>query len=97
MITGEFLGGGNHTVLSLTPAEQGLKRAMFSSFPTQARVLQWFTLYTEKFRIAPQYDFTQPPHDGELLYERFRFASGAEWRSQAIEALERLTTNRASV
>ncbi|MGI8619558.1 MAG: hypothetical protein ACR2L6_10815 [Gemmatimonadaceae bacterium] len=51
----------------------------------------------EKFRPAPRYTFTKPPHSGPLLYERFsNLASGEQWRDQARRALERLRAKRRS-
>ena len=99
MVTGEFLDEprGEIAAITLTPAERELKAAMFSSFATQRRILSMFRLENEKFRTAPSYDFTRPPHAGELLYERFGFASGEEWRRSAARALDELAKERALV
>ncbi len=89
IVAGDFLpaaGPRPHTI-ELTPSERALKQRMFDSFPTQRQVLEMFSLQSEKFRVAPRYDFTQPPHDGELLYERFGFAQGCEWRRRASRTL----------
>jgi len=97
LVSGKFLCEGPEEVLTLSPAERELKAAMFSCFRSQKRVLDWFTIAQEKFRIAPKYDFTKPPHEGELLYERFGFATGEDWRRRAAEALAALPNHRAVV
>lgn len=87
IVTGEFLGPEPTRVIRLAPGERHLKRAMFAAFPSQRHVLEMFGLDHEAFRRAPAYDFTQPPHAGELQYERWGFAGGQEWRSRALQAL----------
>lgn len=94
--TGRFLSNSlNEEILVLTPAERDLKQRMYASFPTQQEILQLFPIEHERFRPAPAYDFTQPPHPGELQYERWGFAVGSEWRRRAIEALEELRIPKA--
>ena len=44
--------------------------------------------YVEAFRVAPEYDFTQPPHPGVLFYEQFKIGmTWREWRAHADAAL----------
>ena len=81
-------------VLELSDVEQRRKRAMFAAFPTQAGVLRDFSTAEERFRVAPRYDFTQPPHHGPAYYERFidgmtaeRFCALASEAMQQREAL----------
>ncbi len=89
----EFLpwrGAEVWTVL-LTDEERELKREMFRCFRSQWRVLRRFPLEFERFREAPRYDFTQPPHPGVLDYERFDVPlNGVAWRDCAKRALETL-------
>jgi N-acetylglucosamine malate deacetylase 2 len=67
------------------------KQRMIDCFATQRRVLDRFDLSTEQFRLAPDYDFREPPHPGELHYETFGWGiAGAEWRREAAEALANL-------
>ena len=40
-------------------------------FTSQAETLAQFGAEEECFRIAPRYDFTQPPHAGRVMYEYF--------------------------
>jgi LmbE family N-acetylglucosaminyl deacetylase len=78
------------------PAElQRLKARMFRYFTTQQKVLSAFPLNVERFRIAPRYVFTVPPHDGPLDYERYcTTITGAEWRANAEKALHILRAKR---
>jgi LmbE family N-acetylglucosaminyl deacetylase len=79
--------------LTLEDDAKGLKTAMMRSFASQQRVLEAFPLDREMLRPAPRYDFTQPPHDGRLYYERFPWGvSGEEWRARAAEARRALNT-----
>jgi LmbE family N-acetylglucosaminyl deacetylase len=86
------------------PSEaQLLKARMFRYFTTQQKVLSSFPLNVERFRIAPRYVFTVPPHEGPLDYERYcTTITGAEWRANAEKALHvlrakhRISTLRAS-
>jgi LmbE family N-acetylglucosaminyl deacetylase len=72
----------------LTERELSRKQQMVNCFATQRRVLAQFDLAAERFRIAPEYDFTQPPHPGPLNYEAWGFGiTGAAWRQAAAEAL----------
>ncbi|HZU26188.1 MAG TPA: PIG-L deacetylase family protein [Bryobacteraceae bacterium] len=91
--TGRFLPfpGSPEHVLTLTEAERALKRSMFACHRTQARVLAWFDIAEERFRPAPDYDFTRPPHPGTLHYESLDWGiTGEMWRAHAAEALELL-------
>jgi LmbE family N-acetylglucosaminyl deacetylase len=67
------------------------KMRMIDCFATQRWLLGRFDLSTERFRVAPDYDFRQPPHPGELHYETLGWSiAGAHWRRAAVEALELL-------
>jgi N-acetylglucosamine malate deacetylase 2 len=83
-------GDAVHTV-QLTPEQQAHKRALLACFATQAQTLQLFPLDVERFRPAPPYDFLQPPHAGELFYERHALGmTGAQFRAHARAALAEL-------
>lgn len=91
ILPGEFLpvDGIPVSVCNLNGDQQKLKCRMIEAFLTQRAVLSLFGTETELFRPAPQYDFTQPPHEGKLLYENFNWGTdGAHWRELAREALE---------
>jgi N-acetylglucosamine malate deacetylase 2 len=90
--TGIFLPGGGAVVrLNLSAAELRRKRLMLDCFVTQRETLAGFDTETEQFRLAPRYNFTQPPHVGKLYYERYDWGiTGARWRSYAAAALAEL-------
>jgi LmbE family N-acetylglucosaminyl deacetylase len=79
--------------LALTEDEHWRKQAMLDCYGSQALALAPFrALEVERYRMAPSYDFTRPPHDGPLLYEQHELGiTGAEWREQAIHALRVLS------
>jgi LmbE family N-acetylglucosaminyl deacetylase len=90
MATGEFLPRARCKIRSfeLSENEREFKRRLFACFKTQQHVLQYFPIGMERFRVAPEYDFTKPPHPGRLYYEQFDWGmTGAQWRTLAREAL----------
>ena len=93
LATERFLDRPGHPALILPLAGEALarKRAMLDCFATQRAVLAPFPLVQEAFRIAPDHDFTAPPHAGPLWYERFDWGvTGAQWRALAATALHQL-------
>ena len=90
--TGKFLPGPPVTAVTLSPEAQELKRRMFACFTTQQGVLRDFAIGEESFRAAPLYDFSMPPHAGNLFYEdkSWGVSCGIEWRRLALEAAETL-------
>jgi LmbE family N-acetylglucosaminyl deacetylase len=74
--------------IALSLEEQRRKSAMLACFATQAAVLASAPRSEERLRIAPAYDFREPPHAGPLWYERMEWGvSGATWRQRAAAAL----------
>jgi N-acetylglucosamine malate deacetylase 2 len=60
----------------------------YDCFVTQREILTWFPIEVERFRPAPAYDFTHPPHEGRLFYEQFDWGmTGDIFRRIAREAL----------
>jgi LmbE family N-acetylglucosaminyl deacetylase len=90
--TGRFLAGSDQGELVVLDREaQDRKRRMFECFATQSHMLRHFGVEEERYRAAPAYDFTAPPHAGTLLYESFGWPlTGARWRLLAQEALRTL-------
>ncbi len=90
--TGRFLPSGDSgEAIVLTHQERERKCAMFACFASQGDMLRHFPLDVERFRAAPVYDFTQPPHPGHLFYEHFDWGTdGERWRLLAGEASRRL-------
>ncbi len=90
----EFLPGGADcpvTTVTLTDVERAVKRRMLDCHATQRYVLAAFPTGEERFRPAPPYDFTRPPHPGQLYYEQFDWGvTGEQWRDRARVALAAL-------
>jgi N-acetylglucosamine malate deacetylase 2 len=93
MRTGEFLPHNGAPVenLALEPAARVLKCRMMACFPTQQKTLAQFAADVERFRPAPAYDFSAPPHEGRLHYENFDWGmTGQQWRRNVREVLRGL-------
>lgn len=95
-IAGEFLPADTPIVTRiLTPEERALKTEMLARFTTQQAVLSGLRVDFERYRPAPRYDFTRPPHEGPLYYETQDAAAraplgGRGWRRLAGAALRDL-------
>lgn len=71
---GRFLPPPDNTEIveyRLTPEELRRKQALFACFKTQQETLRLFPLEYERFRVAPEYEFSRPPHSGQVFYDRF--------------------------
>ncbi|HWE85932.1 MAG TPA: PIG-L family deacetylase [Terracidiphilus sp.] len=55
----------------LSPKERTHKRQRLDCFYTQRVPLALFPCTAERFRFAPHYDFTRPPHSGPTWYDHF--------------------------
>jgi len=82
-------------VVRLDADDREMKQRMFDCFATQTRVLEQFSTHFERFRPAPRYVFTEPPHPGLLNYERYGQPNrGRTWREQAERVLRLLRMRR---
>jgi LmbE family N-acetylglucosaminyl deacetylase len=93
METESFLpaGGCEEVTLVLSEEERRFKARLFERYRTQQHVLRGFPMRVERFRVAPEYDFTKPPHPGRLFYENFAWGmNGARWRELARACREEL-------
>lgn len=82
-------------VLRLDTEQRARKQRMFACFATQAGVLDQFSTHLERFRPAPRYVFTEPPHPGVLNYERYGHPErGRSWREHADQVLRLLRMRR---
>lgn len=94
LAAGVFLPAADcpETNIELSAAARAIKQRMFSCHATQRQTLALFTIGVERFRPAPAYDFSRPPHDGPLLYELGAdpIMSGNEWTTRAGAALAAL-------
>lgn len=87
-VRGSFISGESFTTVRLSPGEAARKRAMLSSFASQRRTIEKFTLSPEIFRMARSYCFTEPPHEGKLYYENHWMPMTAGlWRRLAARAI----------
>ena len=84
-VAGDFVDDRGSIRHALAPAELARRRAMLACFASQRATLAPFvSLAHERYRPAPAYDFSRPPHAGQLLYERLGFpTSGDTWRKLA--------------
>jgi N-acetylglucosamine malate deacetylase 2 len=92
-VLAEFLHrpGTAITTLALDERERAFKQRLVDCFLSQRRVLADFPIEVERFRPAPAYDFTHPPHPGLLYYEQFDWGvDGLRWRALAARALATL-------
>jgi N-acetylglucosamine malate deacetylase 2 len=92
MTVGEFLPNGPEPVrIALDASARERKREMMACFASQQWILKLFPVEFECFRMSPDYDFTQAPHQGSLNYEEFEWGMTGEcWRSLARAALRQL-------
>lgn len=81
MTTGTFLQGPERkeeVAYSLSQPERDRKQTLIECFATQKQVLTQFRLETERFRVAPSYDFGQPPHPPPVLYDEHPWGMTSE-------------------
>ncbi len=82
-------------IIPLTTDGQALKQRMLGCYHSQASTLQAVPLEQESFRVAPAYDFTRPPHEGQVLYERYGWGLNvSDWCALASAAIERLQSGQ---
>jgi LmbE family N-acetylglucosaminyl deacetylase len=81
-----FEAGSTEHVVRLTAAERDRKACMIAVFTSQQHTLRFFGPADERFRPAPAYDFPTLQNDGDLLYERYGWLTGARWRELAVAA-----------
>ncbi len=88
---GEFIPGIPSVDVKQDAEARARKDRMFACFTSQKPVLSLFSTEFERFRPAPVYDFSRPPHDGELNYETFGFGiTSAMWIESAARAMATL-------
>lgn len=96
METGVFLASGcAEAIHSLSSEEKRNKKERLACFASQTETLRLFAMEDERYRFAPAYDFSRPPHAGKLLYENFPWGvTGVQFRALARAALTELGTYR---
>jgi LmbE family N-acetylglucosaminyl deacetylase len=89
-VTGEFLNSDPRSefYFELSSEDRERKRQMMDAYASQRLVLENFPIDCERLRLAPEYNFTEPPHPGKLWYECMGWPiTGARWRELATSAL----------
>ncbi|MBM3755467.1 MAG: hypothetical protein FJW38_15965 [Acidobacteria bacterium] len=82
LVPHEFIDGAPERTVQLTAAQQAVKRKMLACFRSQQRVIAGFPIAHELFRPMRAYDFANPPHEGQLYYERRKLGwTWLEWRA----------------
>lgn len=89
---GRFLPGADEHTFVLDDRELRRKQSMMQTYASQQKVLADFYAVTEeRVRLAPVYNFTRPPHEGTLQYERWEMPmTGGRWRALARDAMRAL-------
>jgi LmbE family N-acetylglucosaminyl deacetylase len=84
--------------VSLTMRERHLKRAALACYTSQQYVIQQFPVDTERYRLAPAYDYTQPP-SASVMYEQWwgHWMDARRWCRVAAPALGGLGLSRSPV
>lgn len=91
MATSTFLPAPVPAVaVRLKEEEREQKSRALACYATQSDIVGRFSVDKERFREAPEYKFTAPPHPWRPFYEHFvRGLDGAAWLALARRALER--------
>src|SRR6266404_5303516 len=83
-VTGEFLNPTPELVIEFSEIDQKRKRKMLDGYASQRLLLESFGTDRERYRKAPEYDFSQSPHEGKLWYECMGWPmTGERWRELA--------------
>lgn len=91
--SGSFLPGGSPSIAATIDSNAlAFKRSLLATYTSQQSVLDQFDPELERFRVAPLYDFSRPPHDPPLYYERFPWGTDTRaFQRHAIDALNTLS------
>jgi N-acetylglucosamine malate deacetylase 2 len=94
----KFSDGEDGVLIALNRGEHDLKRCMIACYATQEKVLAGFSLEGERFRQAPDYDFSELPNGGRLLYEAYAWRmNSVRWRELVGAAENELKKERGLV
>ena len=86
----------DEAVYPLTRNERQRKQARLACFVSQRETLSNFPLVDERYRVAPRYDFSQPPHAGAALYDQFPWGMTSDRFSELARAAEAATEEEAA-
>jgi LmbE family N-acetylglucosaminyl deacetylase len=90
MITGQFWPDQNCPEISIELDHRTcpLKSSAMAEYRTQADVIAWFGADSERYRIAPWYDFTQAPPPGVAQYDFFGWPmTSSRWRESCASTM----------
>jgi len=83
--------GGEIFDVKLQDEAVELKRCMYAAHESQTETLKRFGTDTERFRVAPNYDFCELPNGGEILYDSCNWTiKSREWLQLSRSALHDL-------
>jgi LmbE family N-acetylglucosaminyl deacetylase len=83
--------------VALSAGELALKQRMLACYASHGWDSRSESSAPEQYRLAPRYDFTQPPRAGRLLYDApTPGMTAVRWRLLARQALEQLKLTEAS-
>ncbi len=86
----EFLEpDGSEVLLYPTEEELARKLAMCREYSSQGDFLKIFGVEREIFRPQKKYDYSRPPHEGELNYERWQWTMTGREVSEGFERFRR--------
>lgn len=75
----------------LTEEERSFKTRLLACFKSQQETLKYFQPDVERFRRAPAYDFTAPPHPGRTFYDTYDWGlTSFQFRGLAKSAMAQL-------
>lgn len=87
-VYGQFFDGDG-VVLQLSAEQRERKLAALAAYASQAGTLRQFPVEPERFRRAPDYDFTAPAPPGRALYDLYGWeVTSSRWRSRLAEVVE---------
>lgn len=76
---------GNEVLFDATCEEVERKRRMLQEYASQKETVDLFNPAIERYRPQPAYDFTRPPHPGQLNYEAWGWPISG---SQVVQAFQ---------
>lgn len=86
-----FADDAQALAVALSHDAQVRKSAMMAAHATQSAVLAQFTLRSEQFRRAPDYDFRSPPNGGAVYYDSQPWGLTSKlWGDKAAAAIDEL-------
>lgn len=78
---------GASVVAKLNHEQEKKKRRMFECFKSQRKMIDQFDPSVETFRLAPNYCYQSPPHEGTLFYEYLDWERGELWRLRVKQTM----------